>query len=48
MVYVEPPIISTSIEHSKHNEYTGGNKVKKMEKLQKRNFKWVHGHDISC
>ncbi|XP_008183931.1 cyclic AMP-dependent transcription factor ATF-6 alpha [Acyrthosiphon pisum] len=39
MVYVEPPIISTSIEHSKHNEYTGGNKDKKIAKLQKRNFK---------
>jgi len=39
MVYVEPPIISTSIEHSKHNEYTAENKDKKMEKFQKRNFK---------
>ncbi|XP_022169788.1 cyclic AMP-dependent transcription factor ATF-6 alpha isoform X1 [Myzus persicae] len=38
MVYVEPPIISTTIEHSKHNEFTR-NKDKKMEKLQKRNFK---------
>ncbi|XP_025190465.1 cyclic AMP-dependent transcription factor ATF-6 alpha isoform X2 [Melanaphis sacchari] len=38
MVYVEPPIISTTIEHSKHNEYIR-NKVKKMERSQKRNFK---------
>jgi len=38
MVYVEPPILSTTIEHSKHNEYFV-NKDIKMEKSQKRNFK---------
>lgn len=41
MVYVEPPIISTTIEHSKDNESIG-NKDKKMERTHKRNFKWVH------
>ncbi|XP_060849323.1 cyclic AMP-dependent transcription factor ATF-6 alpha isoform X2 [Rhopalosiphum padi] len=38
MVYVEPPIISTTIEHSKDNESIG-NKDKKMERTHKRNFK---------
>jgi len=38
MVYVEPPFMSTTIEHSKNNEYTR-NKDRKKEKLQKKNFK---------
>lgn len=38
MVYVEPPILSTTIEHSKHNEYFV-NKGIKLEKSQKKNFK---------
>lgn len=38
MVYIEPKILSSNIEHSKHNEYIG-NKVKKQDKLQKKNFK---------
>ncbi|KAL5233383.1 hypothetical protein ACI65C_000793 [Semiaphis heraclei] len=38
MAYVEPPFLSTNIENSKQNKHTG-NKEKKMEKLQKKNFK---------
>lgn len=38
MVYVEPTILNPNIEHSKYNEYIG-NKAKKHEKLQKKNFK---------
>lgn len=38
MVYVEPTIISTNIEHSRFNEYNR-KKDKKLDKLQKRTFK---------
>lgn len=38
MVYVEPTIISTNIEQSKNNEYAG-KKDKKIDKMQKRNFR---------
>lgn len=38
MAYVEPSILNTNIEHSKHNDYIN-NKDKKQDKSQKRNFK---------
>lgn len=38
MVYVEPTIISTNIEHSKFNDYNG-KKDKKLDKLQKKHFR---------
>lgn len=42
MVYVEPTILNTKIERPKYNEYIG-NKDKKQDKSQRRNFKYVHG-----
>lgn len=38
MVYIEPSILSTNFEHSKHDNYVG-NKEKKQKKSQKKNFK---------
>lgn len=38
MVYIEPTILSTKIEHPNHNEHIR-NKDKKQDKSQKRNFK---------
>lgn len=40
MAYVDPTILNTNIEYSKHNEYIG-NKNKKLDKLPKKNLKYV-------
>lgn len=37
MVYVEPTLLNTDFENSKHNDYIRNKD--KQDKLQKRNFK---------